>query len=292
MPGAGHIVHMPAHIYMRVGRYDLAVEHNRHAVTEDVSFIGRRHPAGMYPLIYTTHNYHFLSVALAMQGKAEESIEAARAMRKYVSFELMKQIPPLEYFSPHAYSALARFEHWYDILTEPAPPRELAYTAGYYHYVRGLALLATKGRDSAKAERDSLAAIQEALPPDQMANLNSMKNILTIALYHLDAEIALAQKKTDLAVKQLKQAIAVEDGLTYDEPPAWYLPMRQVLGKVYLAAGRPKEAEAAFREDLQRNRENGWSLRGLKAALEKQGKTRDAADVTARLDQAWPKPAI
>jgi tetratricopeptide (TPR) repeat protein len=289
MPGAGHLVHMPAHIYMRVGRYDLAVQHNQHAVVEDVSFIGRRHPTGMYPFIYTTHNYHFLSVALAMQGKADEAIAAARATRKYVPFDVMKQIPPLEYFSPVPYSALARFERWDDILKEPAPPPELPYSVGYYHYVRGLALLATKGRESAKPERDSLAAIQDALPPDQMSNLNSMKRLLTIALHHLDAEIALNQKKTDAAIRQLRQAIAVEDGLTYDEPPAWYLPMRQVLGNAYLAAGRPREAEEAFREDLKRNRENGWSLRGLKAALEKQGRTKDAADVTARLEKAWPQ---
>ena len=289
MPGAGHIVHMPAHIYMRVGRYDLAVQHNQHAVVEDVSFIGRRHPAGMYPLIYTTHNYHFLSVALAMQGKPDESIAAARNVKKYVPFDLMKQVPPLEYFSPVEYSALARFQRWDDILKEPAPPPQLPYSSGYYHYVRGLALLATRGADSAKAERDSLAAMQALLPPDQMANLNSMKSILTIALHHLDAEIALAQKKTDVAVHELRQAIAVEDGLTYDEPPAWYLPMRQVLGNTYLATRRPKDAEAAFREDLKRNRENGWSLKGLKAALEQQGKKQEAAEVTTRLQQAWPQ---
>jgi tetratricopeptide (TPR) repeat protein len=187
------------------------------------------------------------------------------------------------------YSALARFQRWDDLLKEPAPPRQLPYSVGYYHYVRGLALLATKGRDSATSERDSLAAIQEALPPDQMANLNSMKSLLTIALHHLDAEIALTQKKTDVAIRQLRRAIAVEDGLTYDEPPAWYLPMRQVLGNAYLAAGRPKEAEEVFREDLRRNRENGWSLRGLKAALEEQGKKQEAADVTARLQKAWPQ---
>jgi tetratricopeptide (TPR) repeat protein len=243
----------------------------------------------MYPLIYTTHNYHFLSVALAMQGKADESIAAARNVKKYVPFDLMKQVPPLEYFSPVEYSALARFQRWDDILKEPAPPPQLPYSSGYYHYVRGLALLATRGADSAKAERDSLAAMQALLPPDQMANLNSMKSILTIALHHLDAEIALAQKKTDVAVRELRQAIAVEDGLTYDEPPAWYLPMRQVLGNTYLAARRPKDAEAAFREDLKRNRENGWSLKGLKAALEQQGKKQEAAEVTTRLQQAWPQ---
>lgn len=292
MPGAGHIVHMPAHIYMRVGRYDLAVEHNRHAVAQDLSFIGLRHPAGVYPLIYTTHNYHFLSVALAMQGKADESIEAARAVARQTPFDLMKRIPPLEYFAPVPYAALARFERWDEILKQPAPPRELPYAVGFHHYVRALALVGTNHADRGKAERDSLAAIQDALPPDQMANLNSMKALLTIALHHVDAELALSRHDLEPALRELRQAIAVEDGLTYDEPPAWYLPMRQVLGNVLLAAGRPKEAEAAFRQDLERNRENGWSLKGLKAALEKQGKQTEAAGVTARLEKAWPHPPI
>ena len=289
MPGAGHMVHMPAHIYFRLGRYDLAVEHNQHAVSEDVAFIGRRHPAGMYPLVYTAHNYHFLSVALAMQGKADESIAAARAMKKYVPFDLMKQFPPAEYYSPAPYAALARFERWDDILKEPAPPAELPYTAGFYHYVRGLALLGTNRLDAARAERTELATIQAAMPEDAMANLNSMKTLLTIALHHLDAQLALAQRKLGAAIQELRQAVALEDGLTYDEPPAWYLPMRQVLGEVYLGAGQPRDAEAAFREDLKRNRENGWALRGLEAALEKQGKKAEAAEAAARLRKAWPQ---
>jgi tetratricopeptide (TPR) repeat protein len=289
MPGAGHIVHMPAHVYMRIGRYDLAVEHNRHAVAQDLSFIGRRHPAGVYPLIYTAHNYHFLSAALAMQGKAEESIAAARTIATYVPFALIRQLPPFEYYSPALYAALARFERWDEILKEPAPPPELPYTVGFYHYVRGLALAVTNRPDAAKAERDNLAAVQAALPPDQMANLNSMKTILTIALHHLDAEMALAEHRLDVAVRELRQAIALEDDLTYDEPPAWYLPMRQVLGNVLLAAGRPKEAEEAFREDLKHNRENGWALRGLARALEKLGKRTEAADVEARFRKAWPQ---
>jgi tetratricopeptide (TPR) repeat protein len=289
MPGAGHIVHMPAHIYMRVGRYDLAVEHNQHAVTQDLSFIGRRHPAGVYPLIYTTHNYHFLSAALAMQNKPDESIAAAREVPKQVPFAVMKQIPPLEYFSPVLYATLARFGRWDEILKEPAPPVDLPYTSGFYHYARGLAALGTRHLDAARAERKELAMIEAAMPHDAMANLNSMKTLLDLALHHLDAELALAQGKRDAAIRALRQAIELEDGLTYDEPPAWYLPMRQVLGDAYLAAGRPKEAEAAFREDLKRNRENGWALRGLTTALEKQGKTTEAAEVAARLRKAWPQ---
>ena len=291
MPGAGHIVHMPAHIYMRIGRYDLAVEHNRHAVMQDVSFISQRHPGGLYPLIYTTHNYHFLSVALATLGKRDESIAAARNAQKQVPFDVMKKIPPLEYYSPVLYTALARFDRWDDILKEPAPPPELPYTSGFYHYGRGLALVGTGRAAEARAERDALATIQDAMPSDAMANLNSMKSLLGIALAHLDAELAQADGKRDLAIRALRSAVAVEDGLTYDEPPAWYLPMRQVLGDALLAAGRPREAEAAFREDLERNRENGWALRGLKAALEKQGKTIEAREVTARLEKAWPNPA-
>jgi tetratricopeptide (TPR) repeat protein len=289
MPGAGHIVHMPAHIYMRVGRYDLAVEHNRHAVAQDLSFIERRHPAGMYPLIYTTHNYHFLSAALAMQGKADEAIAAARQVAKHAPLAAMKAVPPLEYFSPTVYVTLARFGRWDDVLKEPAPPPELPYASGFYRYARGLALFGTTRLDEAKVARGELATIEAARPPDAMANLNSMKTILTIALHHLDAELALAQGKPKGAIGNLRQAVALEDGLTYDEPPAWYLPMRQALGDAYLAAGRPREAETAFREDLRRNRENGWALRGLKMALEKQGKQPEAAAVAARFRKAWPQ---
>jgi tetratricopeptide (TPR) repeat protein len=289
MPGAGHIVHMPAHIYMRIGRYDLAVEHNQHALTQDISFISRRHPAGMYPLIYTTHNYHFLSAALAMLGRADESIAAARGVAKQSPFELMKQIPPLEYFAPVLYTTLVRFERWDEILREPAPPAELPYTTGFYHYARGLALVGTRRLADARAERTALATIHDAMPADAMSNLNSMKSLLGIALSHLDAVLALADGKRDLAIRTLRSAVTVEDGLTYDEPPAWYLPMRQVLGDALLAAGRAKDAEQAFREDLARNRENGWALRGLKTALEKQGKTAEAVGVTARLEKAWPR---
>ena len=122
-----------------------------------------------------------------------------------------------------------------------------------------------------------------------MANLNSMKTLLTIALHHLDAQLALEQRKLGAAIQELRQAVTLEDGLTYDEPPAWYLPMRQVLGEVYLGAGQARDAEAAFREDLKRNRENGWALRGLEAALEKQGKNAEAAEAAARLRKAWPQ---
>jgi tetratricopeptide (TPR) repeat protein len=287
MPGAGHIVHMPAHVYMRVGRYDLAVEHNQHAAHEDLGFIERRHPAGMYPLIYTAHNYHFLWAALSMQGRADEAIQAAREVIKRAPAEAVRKFPPLEYYSPTPYLALARFQRWNELLEEPPPPAEQVYTTGFYHYTRGLAFLGTGRPVEAKAEREKLAGIAEAMPPDQMANLNSMKTLLEIALRHLDAELAQRQGKTDVALKELREAVALEDGLTYDEPPPWYHPMRHVLGNALLAAGRAREAEEVFRADLKRNRENGWSLHGLALALAKQGKVKDAAAITTRFKEAW-----
>ncbi len=289
MPGAGHIVHMPAHIYIRIGLYDLAVQHNQHAVTEDLKFIEGRHPVGAYPLIYTAHNYHFLCAALAMQGKGDESIAAAREMAQYAPAEAVGQFPPLEYYSPTLYVALARFARWDQILTEPAPPADLRYTTGFYHYVRGLALAGT-GKSAATVERDSLAVIESAMPPDAMANLNPMKTLLGLAERHLDAELAFRQGRKDQAVRLLREAVTMEDDLTCDEPPPWYLPMRQVLGNTLLAMGRLAEAEQAFRDDLKRNRENGWSLRGLAAALGREGKRKEAAEVEARYRKAWAGP--
>ena len=287
MPGAGHIVHMPAHVYMRVGRYDLAVEHNEHAAHQDMGFIERRHPAGMYPLIYTNHNYHFLWAALSMQGRANEAIKAAREVAKGAPPEVIREFPPLEYYSPTPYLALARFERWNEVLEEPAPPPDFKFTTGFYHYTRGLAFLGTGKPVEAKAEREKLADIEEAMPPDQMANLNSMKTLLGIARRHLDAELALRQAKPEVALRALREAVALEDGLTYDEPPPWYYPMREVLGTVLLAAGRAHAAEETFREDLKRNRENGWSLHGLALALAKQGKAKEAAAITTRFKEAW-----
>jgi predicted Zn-dependent protease len=287
MPGAGHIVHMPAHVYMRVGRYDLAVQHNQHAAAEDATFIERRHPGGAYPMIYTPHNYHFLWSALTMMGREKEAIEAARQVEGHVPLEMVRQIPPLEYFTPTLLYALARFGRWDDVLAQPRPETELRYTTGMWHYTRGLAYSAKGKTGDARAELDSLEAIITATPADAMANLNPVKSLFAIAERHLAADLAARAGRTDAAVKLLREAVALEDDLTYDEPPAWYYPMRQVLGNTLLAAGRAKEAEAAFREDLKHNRENGWSLHGLATALAKQGRKKEAAAIADRFNAVW-----
>jgi tetratricopeptide (TPR) repeat protein len=287
MPGAGHLVHMPAHIYMRVGRYADAAKHNEHALHADQMMIERRHFTGPYPHMYVTHNWHFLWFARMMQGQFEPSLEAARTVSANMSLEAVRAMPPLEAFSPTKYYALARFGRWDEVLQQTPPPPELRYTTAVWHYTRGLALAAKGKRADAKAERDSLAAIIAKTPAAFTISINSGKAVLAIADRHLRAELAVADGRRPEAVKLLREAAAIEDGLTYDEPPAWYWPMRQVLGHVLLDGGDAKGAEAAFREDLARNRENGWALQGLLTSLRKQGKSAEAAEIEQRLKQAW-----
>ncbi len=292
MPGAGHLVHMPTHIYIKLGQWDLAAEGNTHAVHSDEKFISERHPTGVYPMGYYPHNFHVMWYALNMLGRSEDAIEAATNIAEKVPHEVVKQVPPFEYFSPTLLYTLARFSRWDDILRQPAPPKDLRYTTGIWRYTRGLAY-ASKGKlDSAAVERDSLVAIEAATPAEQMLNLNPAKPVLAIALAHLSGEMAAKQGRTDEAVSQLRKAIAGEDELTYAEPPEWYLPMRQRLGAVLLEANRPAEAEKAFREDLVHRPENGWSLHGLAQSLRAQNKTEAAAAVQARFDKAWEKADV
>jgi tetratricopeptide (TPR) repeat protein len=292
MPGAGHLVHMPTHINIRLGQWELAADRNAHAVHADERFISERKPTGVYPMAYYPHNYHMMWYALNMLGRSKQALEAAQGVVKNVPADVVRQAPPLEYFSPTVLFTLARFSQWDEILKEPAPPKDLRYTTGVWHYVRGLAYTGQNKLDSARVERDSLIAINKAMPAEAYANLNSVQSLLGIAQEHLDGEMAAKEGKISEAVKHLKLAIAGEDELTYDEPPPWYLPIRQRLGAVLLAAGRPIQAEKAFREDLVRRPENGWSLHGLAQSLRAQNKKKAAAAVKERFKKAWTKADV
>ncbi len=292
MPGAGHLVHMPTHIYIRLGRWETAADRNVHAVHADERYINERRPTGVYPMAYYPHNYHMMWYALNMLGRSEDALKAAQGVVKNVPADAVRQAPPLEYFSPTVLFTLARFSQWDDVLREPAPPRDMRYTTGIWHYVRGLAYTAQNKLDAAAAERDKLVAIAKATTPDAYANLNSVQSVLAIAQNHLQGEMAARRGRTDEAVKHLERAIAGEDELTYDEPPPWYLPLRQRLGAVLLEAGRPGEAEKAFRADLVRRPENGWSLHGLAQSLRAQKRSGEADAVTRRFDKAWEKADV
>jgi tetratricopeptide (TPR) repeat protein len=292
VPGAGHLVHMPTHIYMRLGRWDEAVEDNTHAAHVDSEYLAARHPTGVYPIGYVPHNYHVMWEALNMLGRSEEALTAARTIVDKVPADVVRTIPPFEYYSPVVLFTLARFSRWDDILKQPAPAPDLRYTTGVWHYARGLAYAAKGALDSATAERDSVAAIAAAIPPEATANLNSMRTLLQIGERHLAGELAAGRKQTDDAVRALRAGIALEDELTYDEPSAWAVPLRQQLGAVLLAAGRPKEAETAYREDLVRYPNNGWSLHGLAESLKAQGRAKEAEAADAKFRKAWERADV
>jgi tetratricopeptide (TPR) repeat protein len=287
MPGAGHLVHMPTHIYIKLGQWDLAAEHNAHALRADEQFIGERHPTGAYPMGYYPHNFHVMWYALNMLGRSAEAIKTARSIGEKVPLEAVRQVPPFEVYTPTLLYTLVRFSRWDDILKQPPPPRDFRYATGAWYYARALAYTATDKADSAAVARDTLNAIAAAMPDDKLVGLNRARPVLELALNHLAGEIAAKAGNTEKAVTHLRKAAAQEDELHYEEPPAWYMPVRQRLGAILLAAGKPKQAEQAFKEDLVQRPENGWSLHGLAQSLAAQGRTREARKVQERFEKAW-----
>lgn len=288
VPGAGHLVHMPSHIYMRTGRYADAAEANTRAIKVDEAYIAAVKPEGVYPMMYYPHNIHFLWAAASMEGRSADAIRAAKEVTKRVSPEMVKEMAMVEYFVPTSLFAQARFGKWNEILAEPAPPADQAYTTGAWHYARGLAFAATDRLDDAAKEQQAVAAAAAAMPSDRIIGDNTPPAaLLQIAADTLAGEIAARRGQTDEAVKELREAVRLQDALPYTEPPPWYYPTRQALGAVLLAAGRPAEAEVVYLEDLERNPENGWSLFGLAQALRARGGEEQAAEIDKRYRKAW-----
>jgi tetratricopeptide (TPR) repeat protein len=289
VPGAGHLVHMPAHVYWRVGDYQRAYDVNVHAIHADESYLPDQPYAFAYGAGYYPHNIHFLFAAAQMQGRSAAAIEAARKLISEVSDEEVQMVPPLENFRPMALFALVRFGKWDEILQEPQPKAEHQFTTGMWHYARGMALLRTGDADGAAQE---LAMLQEiaAMPEMETLTLPSFASAATdlqIAAHILGGELAAAGGDTDAAVAELQAAVELQDAMAYIEPPAWYYPVRQSLGAILLEEGRVEEAEAVYREDLIQYPRNGWSLFGLAQALAAQGKSDEAAEVQTQFDEAW-----
>lgn len=287
MPGAGHLVHMPAHTFVRVGMYQEAITANEHAAHTDEKYIKDRNPQGIYPVMYYNHNLHFLYFANMTAGRGSAAIAAARRLTANIPVEVLKELPPAEFFMPSPVYALARFGKWDEILKEPEPAEGLNFTKGIWHFTRGLAYSAKNDADKARAELAALGKFAADQPADHTAGFNSSKVLLGLAGDVLNADIEQHAGHLDAAIKLLQQAVVVEDGLIYDEPPDWFQPVRQRLGAVLLTAGKPVDAEKVYLEDLARNPENGWSLYGLKLSLEAQKKTKDIAAVEQRFKKAW-----
>jgi tetratricopeptide (TPR) repeat protein len=288
MPGAGHLVHMPAHIYIRVGRYGDAITANEHAVHADEVFIEGQKPQGIYPVGYYPHNYHFLAFAATLAGRSATAIEAAKKTAATTPVEVAKQVPFVEPYLHYPYLTLVTFGRWTELLAMPLPPAELPYSVGMAQYARGVALAATGRFGDAGAALDAVKRIAAGnVSAYASAGWTTPSTNLDIAAHALAGEIAARQDSLDAAAAHFRAALDIEDAQLYTEPPDWYYPIRHSLGAVLLKAGKPAEAEELYRQDLKRFPANGWALFGLAQALRAQGKEAEAAEADARFQTAW-----
>jgi tetratricopeptide (TPR) repeat protein len=293
MPGAGHMVHMPSHIYFRIGRYADAASANVAAVAADRAYFTKSTPSPIYRMMYYPHNLDFVWHAAGMEGRGAECVRAARDFSAGVPTDVVLEMPDMETAMAAPLLAQALFARWDAVLAEPAPPARMLYVTGAWRYSRGLALNAQGRREEAGRELAALRAVQASVPADRtLANFFKMSEMLELASQVLAGEIAARGGDADTAVKHLAEAVRIQDGHWFTEPPPWYFPVRQSLGAALLQAGRAAEAEAVYREDLRRNPENGWSLFGLAQSLRAQNKTAEAAAVDARFRRAWARADV
>ncbi len=289
MPGAGHIVHMPSHIYMRVGRYADASAANEAAIAADEDYITQCRTQGLYPVTYYPHNIHFLWSSATMEGKSFVALGAARRTVSRVPEHQWGHLPSwAQIFAAAPLYAMTRFGRWEEILAEPQPDRTQLYEMGIWLYARGMALARTKKFEAAEQELallKSLAASKEAA--EMAMGAQTAAKLLSLAAAVVEGELAAEQGKYEPAVAALHRAVLIEDSLTYIEPADWHYPVRQSLGAVLLKAGRAAEAEVVYWEDLRRNPENGWSLFGLAQALRAQQRDEEAVEIEQRFQRAW-----
>ena len=294
VPGAGHIVHMPGHIYLRTGRYHDASMANVDAIKADEAYFAGDAVAGnmMYQAGYYPHNIHFFVASASLEGRRADALKAADDVRAKVHADMMRD-PAMGGMMQHMHLTplftKVRFSLWDQVLAEPAPADDLRYSRAMWHAARGLAHAAQGRLKEAEAERTALAALKDdaAFKTLYVSSVNTGASIVAIGYEVLSGEIAAKQKNAAQAAKHYAQAVALEDGLTYMEPPDWPIPVRQLQGAALLALGRLTDAETAFRDDMKKFPDNGWSLSGLQASLERQRRTKEAAEVKARLDKAW-----
>ncbi len=283
MPGAGHIVHMPAHIYIRTGRWADAIAINKHAVHADEQYFDGPHTpeSGFYAAAYQSHNHHFLALAAVMAGASKTAIASSKQVVRIVTPALARQVSAVEPMLAIPVQTLVSFGRWDEILRTPLPPSDLRIALAHSWYARGVAFAATGRGAEARATIDSINAVVRGMPAGEP------RVTLEIAALMVAGEVALRSKDAASAVRHFTSAAALEDGLAYMEPPTWYFPVRHSLGKAQLAAGDAHGAEQTYRADLRRFPENGWALRGLTSALSTQGRTRDAQAVERRFVKAW-----
>ena len=288
-PNAGHIVHMPAHVYIRTGDYEAAVKTNEQAAAVDRSYIKASGAQGIYPLMYYSHNLHFIAMCASMNGNYAEARKNADLLVANVG-QHVKDMPPLEGFMTIPMAVDVRFHKWNEILAMPQPDPAMKITTGFWHFARGMALAGTGKLSEAEAEYKIVSEAEQNTPPDVVFAMpidNKAKDIMKISEDVLGAKIAVARKDNVQAISLLTAAVAIQDTLKYGEPPDWFFPVRESLGGVLLINRDAPGAEKVFREDLDRNPRNPRSLFGLQQALKAQDRNYDASFVESEFHDSW-----
>lgn len=287
MPGAGHTVHMPAHIYQRVGMYAEASESNRQAVAADEAYLRQVKPIGYYPM-YIAHNWGFLAFSASMEGRSEETLKAARESARALGPEMLEMMPGMDFFVSEPLLAMVRFGRYEELLKEPRPDAKYPVFLGLWLHAHGLALAATGELEEARAELAELQKLARSVPPELTAGNNSARDVLGVAARVLEASIAERQGRPE-ALARWDAAVRAADKLAYSEPADWFYPVRHFQGQALLDAKQWKDAEAVYREDLRRNPNNGWALFGLAQSLEGQGRSAEATRVREQFQKAWAR---
>lgn len=292
VPGSGHLVHMPSHVYINVGRYGDAAAANERAIAADEAYFAVAPPPNFYSLYYV-HNIHFLAFAAMMDGRSEVALDAGRRIEAKVPPQFLEgYVKIADGLMPTVLHVLIRFGRWDEVLDVPQYPEGRLASRAIRHYARAVALANLDRTEEARAELAALDAVVATLDDEWMIGVNPATTVLAIARGMAEGEILFREGDHDAAFVALRAAVAAEDALVYDEPPGWMQPVRHALGALLLAGDRAAEAEEVYTADLDDNRENAWSLLGLDQALRVQGKTAAADGLASRLEAAWARADV
>jgi tetratricopeptide (TPR) repeat protein len=292
VPGSGHLVHMPSHIYARLGRWPEAADANERAVAADRAYFALA-PAPDFYSLYYVHNLHFLAYAAMMEGRYETAMTAAREMEADVPESFIRTYPQYaDGLMPVTWHVMIRFGKWEDILAEPKPPAFRHISVATHHYARGVALSALGRTAEARREHEAFEREVALIPDDWRVGNNTGAAVMSVARQMLIGELAYREGEFDLAFSALREGVAFEEDLVYDEPPGWMQPVRHALGALLMGVDRFAEAEQVYRDDLKRNPNNGWALLGLDNALRAQGKTDEAVALAGFRQEVWARSDV
>jgi tetratricopeptide (TPR) repeat protein len=292
VPGSGHLVHMPSHIYIRTGQYARAADCNERAIAADEAYFALAPPPRFYGL-YFVHNHHFLAYAAMMEGRSEAALRAARDIEEKIPEDFLREYITLaDGFMPTTLHVLIRFGRWNDILEYPEQPESRLISRASRHYARSVAFSALGRTGEARRELEKFDAVTAQITDEWLVGNNRANDTLAISRRMAEAEMLYRDGKRERAFELMREAVTLEERLAYDEPPGWMQPVRHALGALLMGDGRVAEAEAVYRADLDRHPNNGWSLLGLQQALLAQGKDAAAQAVSARLAQQWTRADV